>query len=131
MDMLNNYGKQAHWALRVALAAVFIYHGVDKLLNAGMMAQMMGMPTIMIIVLGLMETAAGALVFAGGFLQDWMTRLGALLIIPIMLGAIAMVHWGQWAFAASDTHPMGGMEFQVTLILVSVYLLIKGNTVSA
>ena len=49
------------------------------------------------------------------------------MLISPMLGAIAMVHWPRWSFVASDTHPMGGMEFQVTLVLVSLYLLIKGN----
>jgi putative oxidoreductase len=63
-------------------------------------------------------------------MQDWMTRLGALLLIPPMLGAIAMVHWPRWAFTPSDTHPMGGMEFQVTLILIMLYLLVKGNSVN-
>jgi putative oxidoreductase len=51
------------------------------------------------------------------------------MLIPVMLGAIAMVHWGQWSFVANDVYPMGGSEFQVTLILVSLYLVLKGNRV--
>ena len=34
-----------------------------------------------------------------------------------------LVHWGQWNFVASATHPMGGAEFQVTLLLMQLYLL--------
>ena len=38
-----------------------------------------------------------------------------------------MVHWGQWHFAASETHPMGGMEFQFTLLMIALYFVIVGN----
>ncbi len=59
--------------------------------------------------------------------MDWETKLGALLLGPVLLGAIALLHCGQWHFKAKETHPMGGMQFQVTLLLVLLYLLIKGN----
>lgn len=36
-----------------------------------------------------------------------------------MLGAIFMVHWGPWRFAATESHPMGGME--------ALYVLFVGN----
>jgi putative oxidoreductase len=45
-----------------------------------------------------------------------------------MIGAIVMVHWGQWSFVATDTHPMGGMEFQVVLLLMGLYYLVRGNS---
>ncbi len=41
-----------------------------------------------------------------------------------------MVHWGQWHFMSTETHPMGGMQFQVTLLFMAHYLLIKGNNVN-
>jgi uncharacterized membrane protein YphA (DoxX/SURF4 family) len=44
-----------------------------------------------------------------------------------MIGAIAIVHWGRWNFLPSDTHPLGGFEFQVVLILIMLYLVITGN----
>jgi putative oxidoreductase len=59
--------------------------------------------------------------------RDWMTRLAALATIPVLVGAIVMVHWGQWSFVASETHPMGGMEFQVVLLLMALYFVIRGN----
>lgn len=94
------------------------------------MADMLQMPVVMIVLVALAETAGGALVLLGGFLNDWMTRLGALVLVPVMLGAIFMVHWGQWHFKATETHPMGGMQFQVTLLLVALYLLVRGNNVN-
>jgi len=44
-----------------------------------------------------------------------------------MLGAIAMAHWSRWNFAASPEYPRGGMEFQVVLLLVLVYLLVQSG----
>jgi len=44
-----------------------------------------------------------------------------------MIGAITLVHWGRWNFVPTESHPMGGMEFQVTLILLMLYLAITGN----
>ena len=62
-----------------------------------------------------------------GALGDLATRLSGVAIVPVMLGAIAMVHWGQWSFVASESHPMGGMEFQVVLLLMGVYFALRGN----
>ena len=75
----------------------------------------------------LAEVGGGALVIVGAFTRDWITRIGAAFIIPVMVGAVFMVHWPQWSFVASESHAMGGMEFQVTLLLVALYLVLKGN----
>ena len=130
MNALKPLARHAHWALRLAILSVFLYHGLDKFGNLGGFAEMTGLPVVVALLVALAEAGGGLLVFLGGFLKDWMTRLGALAIMPVMLGAIFMVHWGQWSFMATDTHPMGGMEFQVTLLLIVVYLAIKGNGVN-
>ncbi len=130
MKVLDNFSPYAHWFLRLALASVFLYHGLTKFPVLQPMADMLQMPVVMIVLVALAETAGGALVLLGGFLNDWMTRLGALVLVPVMLGAIFMVHWGQWHFKATETHPMGGMQFQVTLLLVALYLLVRGNNVN-
>ncbi|WP_181421958.1 hypothetical protein [Halomonas sp. LBP4] len=48
-------------------------------------------------------------------------------MVPPLLGAIFMVYWGQWHFMATAMHPLGGMMFQATLVLVAAYLMAKGN----
>ena len=126
---MKTLSQHSHWLLRLAIASVFIYHGLDKFTKLDGMAAMMNMPVTVLILVALAETAGGVLLVLGGFSKDWMTRLGALMLVPVMLGAISMMHWGQWNFVASQTHPMGGMEFQVTLLFISVYLLVKGNKV--
>jgi putative oxidoreductase len=130
MQALEPFARHAHWALRVAILSVFLYHGLDKFGNLGGFAEMAGMPVAVAFLVALAEAGGALLVFVGGFLKDWMTRLGALAIVPVMLGAIFMVHWGQWHFMPSETHPMGGMQFQVTLLLALVYLALKGNGVN-
>ncbi len=126
-DVIDRLAVYAHWALRVALASVFLYHGIGKLTGLEQFAGMSGLPFIIALFVALAEVGGGALVVVGAFTRDWITRVGAALIIPVMIGAVFMVHWPQWSFVASESHPMGGMEFQVTLLLVALYLVIKGN----
>ena len=45
----------------------------------------------------------------------------------MIVGAIAMIHWGQWNFVPSESHPMGGFEFQAVLLLLMLYLVVTGN----
>jgi putative oxidoreductase len=128
MTFLN---KNAHWLLRIALASVFIYHGVLKFLNLEGFAQMLPISYLQVVLVALAETGGGLLVLVGGFradrISDLATRIGAAMNIPVMLGAIMMVHWGRWNFVPSETHPMGGMEFQAVLLLLMLYLVITGN----
>ena len=121
----------AHFLLRISLASVFIYHGALKFMNLEGFAQMLPISYFMVVLVALAETSGGLLVLLGGFRDDAMsdlaTRIGAALNIPVMIGAIVLIHWGQWNFLPSETHPMGGFQFQTVLILVSLYLVITGN----
>lgn len=126
-------GGIAHWALRIALASVFLFHGLPKFFGLVAFASANAVPVVLALLVALAEVGGALLVLAGGFLGgaagDMATRLGALAFIPVMIGAIAMVHWPRWSFEPSQTHPVGGMEFQITLILISLYLILKGNRV--
>ena len=130
---LANLAPHAHWLLRIALASVFLYHGLQKFLGHGIgaFAQMMGLPPTIAGTVAVIEALAGAGIIAGatapGRLGDIATRISGLAILPVMLGAIALVHWGQWSFAATPTHPLGGMEFQVVLALLGLYFAVRGN----
>ncbi|RKY30404.1 MAG: hypothetical protein DRP74_07080 [Candidatus Omnitrophota bacterium] len=124
---MNKIGYAAYWLLRLVLISVFLYHGLTKFSKVQDLAKMMNMSTTAVITLALVEAIGAIFIFLGGFLKDWVTRLGALLLIPVMVGAIFMVHWGQWSFAPTEQYPMGGMEFQVMLLAVLLYVLAKGN----
>lgn len=128
-DSLQNVSQHAHWTIRFALASVFIFMGIDKFMGGGLaeFSQMMDLPVFISGLVALAEIGGGLLIIIGGFTNGWVTRLGALAMIPVLLGAIFMVHWGQWHFMPTQTHPMGGMMFQVTLFMLAVYMLIRGN----
>ena len=121
----------AHFLLRIALASVFVYHGMLKFMNLEGFAQMLPISYFAVVLVALAETSGGLLVLLGGFRDDVVsnlaTRIGAALNIPVMLGAIVLVHWGRWNFLPSETHPMGGIQFQTVLILIMLYLVITGN----
>ena len=123
----------AHWLLRLGLASVFLYMGIDKFMGAGVAAfsTMMNLPVFLGVLVALGEIGTGLLVVLGGLMKsrlgDAITRLGALGMVPILLGAVFMVHWGQWHFMSTAAHPLGGMMFQVTLAMMAIYLLAKGN----
>lgn len=123
----------AHWLLRFALASVFLFHGLQKFLVIGLdgFAAMMNLPLSAAFLVASAEVLGGAGILAGatlgGRLGDLATRLSGVAIVPVMLGAIAMVHWGRWSFTAAQSHPLGGMEFQVVLLLLALYFAICGN----
>ena len=130
MKLQDRLSANAHWLLRISVVSVFLYHGILKFSNLQGFATMLPVSFTEIVFIALAEVGS-VLVILGGFrnnvLSDLATRIGAAFNIPIMIGAIGLVHWGRWNFVATDTHPMGGMEFQVTLALLLLYLVITGN----
>ena len=132
---MNTPTSNTHWLLRIAVASVFIFHGVGKLANLEGTANMLQLSYFATVLVALAETGGGLLVLIGGLgkdkIFDLATRIGAAVNIPVMLGAIAMVHWGRWNFVPAENFPMGGMEFQVVLLLLLSYLTITGNKQAA
>ena len=106
--------------LRAALAAVFIYHGLDKIrpdTSYGVKWDLREapLPTGVQIMVAWGELLCGVGVALGLF-----TRIAAAGIIVIMLGAIVTVT-GQKGFGAP-----GGFEFNYVLILVAAALALSG-----
>lgn len=124
---MDSIKTNSHWLLRLALGSVFIFHGIGKLLDLSGFSQMMGLNMPVAVLVTLAEVAGGFGIIVGAFTKDIVTRLAGIAIVPVMLGAIVMVHWGQWSFMASETHPAGGMEFQVVLLLLALYFVVVGN----
>ncbi len=119
MDFLKNLSPHVHWGLRLSLAATFIYHGAGKFPIEG---PMMGMPVAVVWLLALGEVAAGIMLIAGAFGKEMLTRLGGLIVVVVMVGAIAMVH-AKNGFSVMN----GGYEFQLLMLVSGFYLAAKGN----
>lgn len=124
---LDSFKPNAHWLLRISIASVFLFHGAGKVVNLGGFAQMTGLPTAMAALVTFAELATGIGIIVGAFKSELITRLAALAGVPVLLGAIFMVHWGRWSFTPAEGFPMGGMEFQVVLLLLVLYFLVMGN----
>ena len=113
--------------LRLALGIIFIAHGAQKVFGAWQgpgLAKWTAGPAP----LGLRPGALwlGAAAFAeliGGtlVLLGLLTRVGAVLILAVMLAAITGVHWG--AFFANRQ----GMEYPLALVAAALALLIAGG----
>lgn len=132
-DSGTSLAVAADWLLRAAFAGVFIFHGMSKFMNLEGGAQMMGQPVLLWALVAFAELAGGIGILAGraipGRFGDAISRLAGVAVVPVMLGAITMVHWGRWNFAPSEGHPMGGMEFQVVLLALGLYYALRGNRV--
>ena len=126
-DQLNSLRPYAHWLLRGGFAAVFLFHGFGKVVAFSGFSQMMGLSVPVAGLVMFAEVAAGLGIIIGAFQNELITRLAALASIPVLLGAIFMVHGPRWSFTPAEGFPMGGMEFQVVLLLIAVYFLITGN----
>jgi putative oxidoreductase len=124
---MNALHNKAHWLLRIALASVFLFHGFGKVADVSGFAEMMGLPVLVAGLVTFAEVAGGLGIIIGGFGKELITRLAALAMIPVLLGAIVMVHGPRWNFVPAEGYPMGGMEFQVVLALIATYFLIVGN----
>ena len=126
-NVLDSLRPHAHWLLRIGLAGVFIFHGIGKFMALEGFSQMLGLPTPVAALVALAEVAGGVGIIVGAFTNDLTTRLAGLAVAPVMLGAIFMVHWGRWNFTPAEGFPMGGMEFQVVLLLMALFFLVMGN----
>ena len=126
-SLVTKITANSHWFLRFGLASVFLFHGIGKFAGLNAFSEMMGLPVIIVLAVALAEVGGALLLIAGGFGRDILTRLGALVFVPVLIGAIVMVHAPQWSFVATESHPMGGMEFQVVLTMISLYFVFKGN----
>src|SRR5438105_1850729 len=125
MDTLTSDQKQvglALLAIRMASAACFIYHGSAILFGAfggpgpHGFSQFTHLPLVVAYLVGLGQLCGGLAMLTGV-----LARLGAAVIIVVMLGAIFLVHISK----GFDT-TKGGFEYALTQLLIAVAILIAG-----
>jgi putative oxidoreductase len=119
--------------LRLGLGIVMLPHGLQKTLGLfggngfagtyGFFTDKMGVPGVAAVLVILAESL-GAL----GLIFGALTRLGALGIVAVMTGAIAMVHWQNGFFMNWSGKSSGdGFEFHLLAITIAIVLLIRGG----
>jgi len=121
------------WFIRLPFAATFLYHGITKFTNgidgfAGMMGDFGAAAMPIAILVAVAEVLAGVGAIVGGFAKgdtgDAITKLAGLAAFPVMLGAIFLVHLPHGWNVMS-----GGMEFQVMMLGIAIYYMLKGNDI--
>ena len=115
----------ATFLLRIALGIMYLTHSILlKLLTFGWAGTAgffvsLGLPAWLAYLTIAAEAVGGTLLVLG-----WHTRVVALALIPILLGAIILVHAPNgWAFSAKG----GGWEYPAFLIVASVVLALLGD----
>jgi len=124
MDSVNCQG----WSLvlvRLVLGGIFFLHGAQKVFGwfggSGLDGFVKwigtyGVSEYVAYLAAFAELIGGILLFSGMF-----TRLGALMVIPVMLGAIFIVHWQHGFFLQNQ-----GYEYPFVLALMALAVLIGG-----
>ncbi|MCB1724305.1 MAG: hypothetical protein H6959_05485 [Chromatiaceae bacterium] len=119
------------WFVRIPFAITFSGHGAGKLLMPVASAQMLDMSVALSLLVGIAEVLTGIGAVVGGIERAphrrLVNRLTGIAAVPVLLGAIFLVHWPRWSFVASESHPFGGMEFQVLLLGVALVLYAEGH----
>jgi putative oxidoreductase len=107
--------------LRLALAAVLLYHGIPKVMNfqatvAGFATMNVPVPTLSAAFAILAEVIGGILILLGIAVD-----IAGILVIIDMIGAIATVHW-----ANGFDFTKGGWEHPFTIIAIALALVLAG-----
>ncbi len=126
--MYNWSASHKAWGLfivRATLGAIFIAHGGQKVLGifggpglAGFVAwaNTLGVPNMLAYLAAFAEFLGGWLLLLG-----CCAELGALMVIPVMLGAVFLVHWSHGFFNQN-----GGFEYPLSLAIFSLAIIIGG-----
>lgn len=108
------------FTLRLAVAIIFLYHSLPKLMKAGMMGQMMNMPSGMVFMLGVVEALSSVGLILGIYMQ-----LASILLSIVMVGAIYF-KTAKWktGFTAMDKT---GWEFDFILLAANAAIFFTGG----
>ena len=117
---LGPHADKAYAAMRMVVALMFSFHGMQKILHV---LPEVPPPTFGTLVwfAGLIELGCGLLVFVGLF-----TRLAAFLASGEMAAAYFIGH-AHWTFDAKFLPPLNGGELAVTYCFVFLFIACQGS----
>ena len=112
-----------HWFLRFAIGVVMLYHGLTKDLRG--FGKAFGFSLVVSGAVIFAEVASGLGYLLGGFYHDRvlglnLTQWASLAAIPVLVGAIYLVHWKN-----GFNNGNGGYEYQMTLLAIALYFFFK------
>jgi len=123
---LYNRKEWALFIIRVTLGAIFIAHGGQKVLGlfggpglqgfAQWAAATMNLSPVLAYLAAFAELVGGLLLFFG-----IAAEIGAAMVIPVMVGAVVLVHWKAGFFAQN-----GGFEYPLSLTFFLLAIIVGG-----
>lgn len=133
--LFERMAPHMHWAIRFALAGIFVYHGFDKISNGtppdGPLEAMFFGSAALFWLVALGELVAGLAIVAGGLpfaRAELTTRIAGGIIFIIMLGAAQFHLSGAGGGGGHPWHFMqGGAEFQVLTAMLGLAALVRGR----
>ncbi|OUU79842.1 MAG: hypothetical protein CBC38_03535 [Gammaproteobacteria bacterium TMED78] len=129
MKLLDSLFPIVHWPIRICIALTYLVHGAGKIPYPAIIDNF-GIPPAFAYFITFCELSVVPLLIIGGLInfslfniKDFLTRLGGLIVIATMIGAIIVVHNSAWDYRHE------GMEFQALLLSCGLYFLVRGNKV--
>lgn len=122
--------KHAHWLIRLAVAGIFLFHGISKINDGTPPQEMLDMmfkgSSGLFWFTAILEVLVGVGILVGGAMEgsrgNVITRFAGLGAAVVMLGAIFIVHLDNgWNFMEM------GAEFQTLLAAVGLWFFARGN----
>jgi hypothetical protein len=119
-----------HWALRIPLAGIMFYYGMQKFPDMFLAPGAYGVPAVLFILAALAELFGPVALVAGGIVETWrprqnrlrllgdaLTRVGAFAGVAAAAGVIVFFYWGVLTLA----------DPQALMLGLALFLLVRGN----
>lgn len=124
-NIIIKYQSYGLFIIRVAIGIAFLLHGSQKLfgffggpgLNGFIeYTNSLGVPVLFGYLAAIFEFLGGAMLLLG-----IATELGALIVIPVMIGAVLLVHGNNGYFIQNN-----GYEYALNLAIILIAIIISG-----
>lgn len=122
--------RLGHWALRIPLAGIMIYYGLQKVPDMFIAPGAYGVPAVLFILAALAELLGPVALVAGGVIETWrpkhgalrlagdaLTRAGGFAGVAAAAGVIIFFYWGALSIA----------DPQALMLGLAIFLLVRGN----
>ncbi|MEM9973767.1 MAG: hypothetical protein AAF771_06265 [Pseudomonadota bacterium] len=122
--------RVGHWAIRIPLAGILLYYGMQKFPDVFLAPGAYGVPAILFILAAFAEVLGPIALAIGGIVETWrprtarlrllgdvLTRAGGFAGIAAAGGVIAFFYWGALTIA----------DPQVLMLGLAIFLFVRGN----
>ncbi|MEM6385462.1 MAG: DoxX family protein [Pseudomonadota bacterium] len=126
--------RVGHWALRIPLAGILLYYGMQKVPDMFLAPGDYGVPAVLFVLAALAELLGPVALVIGGVVETWrpkrswlrlagdaLTRAGDFAGVAAAAGVIVFFYWGALSIA----------DPQALMLGLALFLLVRGNKYGA